>query len=205
MPLLPAALRELEPVRWLRASPLGTLRLRAHAQAEDDTRAYVYPGVHVHAGRGVRLTGGGRLFFGPRWPQRRFYPGELLLGAGARVHVEDHFLFYAGLSVIVSAGASLHLGSGYLNNHGSIECAQRVQIGRGVFIASHASIRDSDFHTLDPSRPASAPVVIGDHVWIGEGAKIMKGVTIGAGAVVAAATLVGGVPARVIRENVAWR
>jgi acetyltransferase-like isoleucine patch superfamily enzyme len=53
-------------------------------------------------------------------------------------------------------------------------------------------------------------VVVHDHVWIGTGAIILPGVTIGRGAVVAAGavvtrnvppkTLVGGVPARVLRE-----
>ncbi len=55
-----------------------------------------------------------------------------------------------------------------------------------------------------------APIVVGDDVWIGAGAIITAGVTIGEGAVVAAGavvskdvspfTLVGGVPARVIRD-----
>jgi acetyltransferase-like isoleucine patch superfamily enzyme len=55
-----------------------------------------------------------------------------------------------------------------------------------------------------------SPVTIGDDAWIGAGAAVLKGVTIGAGAIVAARavvtrdvapyTLVGGNPARVIRE-----
>lgn len=60
----------------------------------------------------------------------------------------------------------------------------------------------------------SAPIHIGNHVWIGARATILKGVTIGDGAVVAAGavvnkdvppnTLVGGVPARIIKENISW-
>ena len=58
-------------------------------------------------------------------------------------------------------------------------------------------------------------IVVGDNVWIGGRAIILKGVIIGDGAVVAAGavvtrnvpprTIVAGVPARVIRENVSWR
>jgi acetyltransferase-like isoleucine patch superfamily enzyme len=76
-------------------------------------------------------------------------------------------------------------------------------------------IRDSDNHLLDGRDRRSAPIRIGDHVWIGLRATILKGVTIGDGAVVAAGALVihdvppgalvGGVPARVIRENVTWQ
>jgi acetyltransferase-like isoleucine patch superfamily enzyme len=75
-------------------------------------------------------------------------------------------------------------------------------------------IRDDDEHYVGDGSP-TAPVTIGDHVWLGTRAIILKGVTIGDGALVAAGavvtkdvppkTLVGGVPARVIREGVDWR
>ena len=59
------------------------------------------------------------------------------------------------------------------------------------------------------------PIVIGNHVWIGARAIILKGVIIGDGAIIAAGavvthdvpayTLAGGVPAKVIREGVEWK
>lgn len=58
------------------------------------------------------------------------------------------------------------------------------------------------------------PVTIGDHIWIGARTNVLNGVTVGDGAVVAAGSLVtrdvppralvGGVPARVLREDVDW-
>ena len=58
------------------------------------------------------------------------------------------------------------------------------------------------------------PVHIGDHVWIGARAVVLKGVTIGDGAIVAAGAVVvdnvppralaAGVPARVVREEIEW-
>ena len=72
---------------------------------------------------------------------------------------------------------------------------------------------DSDAHTID-GRKNTKPVKIGDKVWIGTGAIILAGVTIGDGAVIAAGSLVnkdvpekalvGGVPAKIIREEVEW-
>lgn len=74
-----------------------------------------------------------------------------------------------------------------------------------------------EFYTTDhdPDDPAflqrSAPIIIQDHAWIGSRAIILKGVTIGRGAVVAAGSvvtkdvepfaIVGGNPARFIRER----
>jgi acetyltransferase-like isoleucine patch superfamily enzyme len=75
-------------------------------------------------------------------------------------------------------------------------------------------IMDTDFHRVDGRPSGDAAVSIGNRVWIGVGAKILKGVTVGDGAIVAAgsvvtrdvpaATLVAGNPARVIREQVSW-
>lgn len=76
-------------------------------------------------------------------------------------------------------------------------------------------IRDSDNHTIHyDGFEKSKPIIIGNHVWIGMRATILKGVTIGDGAIIAAGAvvtkdvparcLVAGVPARVIKENIEW-
>ncbi len=87
-------------------------------------------------------------------------------------------------------------------------------IGENVFIAPGVVISAAT-HPLDAHRRVtrhfqSHPITIGDRAWIGANATILTGVTIGENAVVAAGavvthdvppnTLVGGVPARVIRE-----
>lgn len=90
----------------------------------------------------------------------------------------------------------------YLSNV-SIACSERVSIGSHVLIAVGVTIADSDFHPLEPAariadtlaisplgdktkRPPieARPVFIEDDVWIGYNATILKGVRIGAGAVV---------------------
>ncbi|MFD0250876.1 DapH/DapD/GlmU-related protein [Streptomyces sp. NPDC127113] len=88
-----------------------------------------------------------------------------------------------------------------------------IRIGSGVMIAPKASLITGG-HPLPLAERREylsfAPIVIEDDVWIGTSAVILQGVTIGAGAVVAAGavvsrdvpagSLVGGVPARVIKR-----
>ena len=97
----------------------------------------------------------------------------------------------------------------YLSN-ASLVCSEKISIGNRVFIAGGVTITDSDFHPLDPAmrladtialspignpknRPVikSKPVIIEDDVWIGFNATILKGVRIGAGAVIQPGSIVG--------------
>lgn len=96
----------------------------------------------------------------------------------------------------------------------------RIEVGRNVNIGGNARIFDHDFHSLDatirrdPQRDfeeaATAPIAIGDDVFIGAHALILKGVQIGARAVIGAGAvvsmrqvpadaLVAGNPGRVVR------
>ena len=91
-----------------------------------------------------------------------------------------------------------------------------VKIGDRVYTSPMVQIIAVNHVFDDPSRPmvdqgiTAEGIVIEDDVWIGSGAVITDGVTVGKGAVVAAGavvtkdvpphTVVGGVPARVIRE-----
>ena len=93
---------------------------------------------------------------------------------------------------------------------------ESVTIGENVLIAGRVFITDHDHIFSDPASPAIyskwniSPVVIEDEVWIGEGAAIMKGVTIGKRSVVGAnavvtksvlpCSVVGGVPAKLIKR-----
>lgn len=117
-----------------------------------------------------------------------------------------------------SATASIKIGAGtWLNNNFcAIAEHTEISIGKRCLIGSNVEILDSDFHGMQvsdrgQSRPEWAkPVTIEDDVFIGSNARVLKGVTIGHGAVVAncsvvnrdvpAGVIVGGNPARVIRS-----
>lgn len=93
-----------------------------------------------------------------------------------------------------------------------LRAAGGLTIGSRVLIAAGAVLTTAG-HPLQPprwNRNISAPISIGDDVWIGANAVILPGVTIGAGSVIAAGAVVtadvpplcvaAGVPARVIRR-----
>jgi acetyltransferase-like isoleucine patch superfamily enzyme len=95
-----------------------------------------------------------------------------------------------------------------------IDFGARVIIGNRVYIGHDVSLLTVD-HEIGKSnmrcgRHALRPISIEDGVWIGSRVTVLPGVRIGAGSVVAAGavvahdvernTLVGGVPARLIRE-----
>lgn len=174
----------------------------------------VFPDVHVSAARSACVAGGGSLDLGRRWAGLRYLPSEFYLADDARLEVTGDFAVYTGLHIAVGKGARLMMGSGYINSLVTIDCFESISIGNGVVISKNVTIRDSDDHRISPGGKISAPIVIEDHVWIGLNATILKGVRIGSGSVIAAGAVVtrdvprnslaGGVPARVLKENIAW-
>lgn len=138
------------------------------------------------------------------------------MGKNSQLTVDGDFFVGFGSDIRVFDNANLRLGSGYLNSTVQIVCAKNIEIGNDVAIARDVIIRDTDAHEiLDGKHQKEKEVKIGNHVWIGTRAIIMKGVTIGEGAVVAAGAVVtkdvpancvaAGIPAKVIRENVEWK
>jgi acetyltransferase-like isoleucine patch superfamily enzyme len=140
---------------------------------------------------------------------RRYPRTTLEIGDGARMARDVLFMFNLPDAVIRIGKHT------FLNRRCEIVARRAVTIGSGCWIAWDVSISDSDLHQLEGAAPATAPVSIGDRVWIGSRVTILKGVTVGDGAVIAAGAvvtkdvppgaLVGGVPARVLRDGVSWR
>lgn len=93
-----------------------------------------------------------------------------------------------GSYIQVGENAELSIGDSFINREVKIICNKKMTIGDGCIIAMGTVIRDNDGarHRILSSDYANAkPVKIGNHVWLGENSMILKGVTIGDGAVVA--------------------
>lgn len=102
-----------------------------------------------------------------------------------------------------------------------ISARHEISIGRECAISWNCTIIDNDMHEIiypegaSNCRTGKEFVKIGDHVWIGASAIVLKGVTIGENSIVGAGaivtqdvpphTLVTGIPARPIRQIAGWR
>lgn len=141
--------------------------------------------------------------------------GNLEMYENAEINVQNTFFIHSGCDIMVFKGAKLNLGSGYINRYCKIRCYNEITIGNGVAISENFTIWDSDAHQMINGSEPTQPIFIGNKVWIGTNVTVLKGVKIGDGCVIAAGSLVtkdipanclaGGVPAKVIKENVEWK
>jgi acetyltransferase-like isoleucine patch superfamily enzyme len=177
---------------WQARQKLGAKRLEAQTGLRVPSDSSVWQprlitgGSRIAIGHGVRIRPGVRLETVPQHPAN---PS----GPSGRIVIEDAVQF---------------------EDYVTVASAISISIGRGCVLASFAFVTDSD-HTIPPlgqqilGQPVTfKPTVLGENVWVGHCAVILKGVTVGdratvgAGAVVTKDvppdTAVGGVPARTL-------
>ena len=139
-----------------------------------------------------------------RFPKNIFLGPNMVLKTGARL-------------CACNERATIHIGENTtIGYHTYLFASAGISIGDNCLIAPFVYLVDSD-HSIERQElinrqpNQTAPIVVGNDVWIGTGAKILKGVTIGEGAVIAAGalvkddvapyTIVGGIPAKKISER----
>jgi acetyltransferase-like isoleucine patch superfamily enzyme len=166
-------------VRWL------WLKLRWRGRLKTDGMCFVCPRVKFEIGRHASVTLG-------RWSW---------IGHGCKIRVHEGH---------VSIGAKSVLGQ-----ECTISAYQHISIGRECIIADRVMMIDFDHGMVEVERPIrqqgiyKRDVSVGHNVWIGYGACILRGVTVGDNAVIGtssvvtadvpASAVVGGIPAKLIR------
>ena len=120
--------------------------------------------------------------------------------------------------LLMTYGGTIEIGNNCsINPYSIIYGHGNLKIGNNVLIAAHTVIIPANHIFSDHSKPINNQgltklgIVIEDDVWIGAGCKILDGVTIGKGSVIAAGavvnkdvanyTIVGGVPAKFIKKR----
>ncbi|HWD84849.1 MAG TPA: acyltransferase [Solirubrobacteraceae bacterium] len=166
-------------VRW------AWLKLRWRGRLQTDGMCFIGPGVKFEIGRSARVKLG-------RWSW---------VGHGCKIRVHEGEL---------SIGAKSVLGQ-----ECTFSCYQRISIGRECIVADRAMMIDFDHGMVEVERPIreqgiyKREVHVGHNTWIGYGACLLRGVTVGDNSVIGTSAVVtsdvpdnavvGGIPARIIR------
>ncbi len=174
---------------------LAFLKVRFGKRLQTDGLCFICPGVKLEIGRGATLRIG-------RWAW---------IGHGCKIRVHEGE---------VNIGAKTVMGQ-----ECTISAFKHVSIGRECILADRVMLIDFDHGVTEVERPIrlqgiyKRDVEIGHNVWIGYGACILRGVSVGENTVIgtsavlthsfAANTVLAGVPARVIRmrdepEHMRW-
>lgn len=150
-------------------------------------------------------------------PFKKARPSRLILHPNSQLVCKGRIQTFEAVRIECLPNAVLEIGNRtYINHDSEIRCREHISIGNDVSIAYNVLIQDSDYHTMcdenGNAKPHTLPITVEDNVWIGANAIILKGVTLGKGCVVAAGSvvsksvpanaLVGGNPARIIKQNI---
>jgi acetyltransferase-like isoleucine patch superfamily enzyme len=156
---------------------------------------YGFPSVRMHHSAGISIG-------------KRFVACSRIYGNSLGVN-QPVILNASGRGAVIAIGDDVGMS-------GCTVCASvSVRIGNRVMIGSGALLTDSDAHPLHPDdrnaegKTKAGPIVVEDDAFIGARAIVLKGVTVGRGAVVGAGSvvacdvppmaIVAGNPARVLR------
>jgi len=156
---------------------------------------------------------------GRRWRS----DGPFFLGRGLELKIEPRGEIRFGRFVWIGDGTKIRCHEGVveigaktvMGQECTISAYQRVRIGDECVIADRAMFIDFDHGMVEVERPIrkqgiyKRDVEVGNNVWIGYGACVLRGVSVGDNAVIGtnsvvtkdvpANAVVGGIPARIIR------
>jgi acetyltransferase-like isoleucine patch superfamily enzyme len=147
-----------------------------------------------------------RTFWRPHIQNR----GRIVIGS--RVRINSH---WSPVELVTGPGGELEIGDGVFINYGTLISAHRhVRIGADVMVGNYSIIADTDVPGI--GEPRTQPVTdlrevdIGAGAWLAARVTVLPGARIGAGAVIAAGSIVageipagavaGGIPARILRR-----
>jgi acetyltransferase-like isoleucine patch superfamily enzyme len=163
----------------------GWLKLRHRGRLRTDGLCFICPGVQLQIGRGATLSIGRWAWIGHRC-KIRVHEGEVSIGAKTVIGQEC-----------------------------TISAYQRVSIGRECIIADRVMLIDFDHGVVEVDRPIrlqgiyKRDVHVGHNVWMGYGACVLRGVSVGDNSIIGTSSVVtksvpenavaAGAPAQLIR------
>ena len=147
---------------------------------------------------------------------------QWLVKKGGLIILHGKAGFSKGVGLRCGEGGTIELGQNvHFNQNAFIACNNKISIGDDTIAGWNVRLQDADGHDLvdeagNVTNP-SKPIHIGKHVWLGYNAQLLKGAYIDDDNTVACNALVtksfegthhaviGGMPAKIIKEKVDWR
>ena len=136
--------------------------------------------------------------------------GRIVIGSRVRISCD-----WAPVELVTGSDGVIEVADGAFINYGSlISARKRVRIGASVMVGNYSIIGDTDIPGIGEPRPGPSgeprEIEIGDGAWLAARVTVLPGARIGAGAVIAAGSVVageipagavaGGIPARVLKR-----
>ena len=203
-------------MKWLSMSPNSFAEKVRRRLAHEGCRLIQWPRILVY-----RLLSGANIQGKPILfqPLQTAGLGQICFSGQVKIGVFPSPLFFSTYAYLEAKNstAQIRIGDGTWINNGFIAIAEHtsITIGQRVLVGTSVEIFDSDFHGIhvDDRMKSIAewarPVVIEDDVFLGSNVRVLKGVTIGRGSVIANSSVVvndipagvvaGGNPARVVK------
>ena len=211
--------RKLSRLFWLlrNTNIWQTLTLNLSVKHPRSSRLHVYHRSQIITAKTSRIVlepSSYLVICDTRLPRPKVDPALLYLFQHANLKISGFVTVFEGATIVVFEGGTLEIGNRVNINRCTIQCACHIRIGNFCRIANDVLIQDTDFHKTPSSNDAdfSGQINIEDCVWVCPKATILKGVTIGEGAIVAAGAvvtkdvppdcLVAGVPAKIVKTNI---
>ncbi len=179
--------------------------------------------------RHYALLGARWVWLKVRWRGRLVTDGICFVCPGVKLEIGHHAKLHIGRWAWIGHGSKIRVHEGevrigaktVMGQECTISAFQHVAIGRECIVADRVMLIDFDHGVVEVERPIrlqgiyKRDVDVGHNVWIGYGACILRGVTVGENSVIGtsavvtrevpANAVVGGIPARVIRMREAPR
>ena len=162
----------------------------------------------------LRIEPGGRLDIAEGFATERQPGNHIWVGENARIELGPRAWLrteHGANRLTAFPGAHVRVGRDAFINGAMLHAKASISIGDECRLAFGSRVLDADLHALDSETPERIePVKIGDRVWIGADAIVLRGVTIGDDVVVGAGAIVTrdlpsrclalGQPARPVRD-----
>lgn len=146
-----------------------------------------------------------------------------ILGNNNKLEIEKNCIIKGGCLWLEGENCHLRIGHNTTIEAAHIAVTEnngKILIGDDCMLSNNIEIRNGDSHSIidiETSKRINQAenVIIGNHVWVGSGTTILKGVTIndnsivGTGSIVTNSCLensiIAGIPAKVVKQNITWK